>query len=116
VVKWIDTCYELSAQHARFISVSHTGGASSAYVDQSIPQIKVMELHAKLALKLNDQSLVAVIQVGSLRSSGCVLQHSNTLRSFLSLRVPQLYLGSAPSCSSPWLHSAWTVRPGALQV
>lgn len=77
VVKWIDTCYELSAQHARFISVSHTGGASSAYVDQSIPQIKVMELHAKLALKLNDQSLVAVIQVGSLRSSGCVLQHSN---------------------------------------
>lgn len=62
VVKWIDACYELSAQHARFISVSHSGGATSAHVDQRIPQIKVMELHAKLALKLNDQSLVAVIQ------------------------------------------------------
>jgi hypothetical protein len=77
VVKWIDACYELSAQHARFISVSHSGGATSAHVDQRIPQIKVMELHAKLALKLNDQSLVAVIQVSSLRSSSCVLQHSN---------------------------------------
>jgi hypothetical protein len=69
VVKGIDTCYELSAQLARFVSVSHSGNPSSPAiakeipVDQSIPQIKVMELHAKLALKLSDQSLIAVIQV-----------------------------------------------------
>jgi hypothetical protein len=66
VVKAIDTCYELSAQLARFISVSHSGASPAAAVDQSIPQIKVMELHAKLSLKLDDQSLIAVIQVSLL--------------------------------------------------
>jgi len=66
VIKAIDMCYELSAQQTRFVAVSHNGAVvatKEGSTDQILPQIKLMELHAKLALKLSDQDLLSVIQV-----------------------------------------------------
>lgn len=61
IIKLVDMCYELSAQLARFNAVN--SGTSQTKEDPSLPLLKVMELHAKLALKLDDQCLISVIKV-----------------------------------------------------